>query len=123
VLAGVDLAPSILAIAGAKKTEGVIYDGIDASRILFGKEQPIRKKSLIWMRPPGTPLEFQDLAIREGDYKLLVNIDGTRVELYNIKEDRFETENLAGKNPKMAARLKKKVLDWYSEMPPLVDRK
>lgn len=123
VLAGVDLAPSIIALAGAKKTEGVTYDGIDASRILMGKEQQHRKKALFWMRPPGTPLEFHDLAIREGDYKLLVNIDGTRTELYNIKEDRVETKNLAGQNQKLTDRLKKKVLGWYSEMPPLVDRK
>lgn len=123
VLAGVDLAPSIITIAGATKTQGVTYDGIDASGIFLGKEQTIRKKSLFWMRPPGTPLDYQDLAIREGNYKLLINIDGTRIELYNIKEDRPETKNLAGSNPELTARLKKEVLDWYSEMPPLVDRK
>ncbi len=120
VLTGIDLAPSIITIAGAKKAKGVTYDGIDASRILLGYEQPQRKKSIMWQRPPGTSKDYPDLAIREGDYKLLVNIDGAKVELYNIAEDEFETTNLADKYPKLASQMKKKVLKWYSAMPPLV---
>ncbi|WP_423126817.1 sulfatase-like hydrolase/transferase [Gaoshiqia sp. Z1-71] len=120
VLAGIDLFPSIIAMTGAKETAGVSCDGIDASRALLGYRQPVRKKSICWQRPPGTSREYPDLAIREGDYKLLVNTDGTKAELYNIRKDEAETTNLAGNYPNLTTRLKKKVLEWYSVMPPLV---
>ncbi len=120
VLAGIDLAPSIIQLAGAEKTKGVKYDGIDASKVLTGLEQPLREEAIMWQRPPGTSQNFPDLAIREGDYKLLVKIDGSNAELYNIATDEQETKNLVSQYPKRANKLKKKVLDWYATMPPLV---
>ncbi len=120
VLGGVDLVPSIIKIAGAKKTKGVKYDGIDMSKALLGYKEPLRKKSLIWQRPPGTNAQNPDLAIREGDFKLLVNTDGSNAELYNIIKDSEEKTNLAEQYPDLTNRLKKKVLSWYSTMPPLI---
>ncbi|MEL7587447.1 MAG: sulfatase-like hydrolase/transferase [Prolixibacteraceae bacterium] len=120
VLAGIDLAPSIIQLAGARQTKGVRYDGIDASKVLTGLKQPIRKEVIMWQRPPGTQQNFPDLAIREGDFKLLVNIDGSDAELYNIATDEKETKNLVIQYPKLANKLKKKVLGWYGTMPPLV---
>ena len=120
VLAGIDFAPSIIKIAGAKPTKGVKYDGIDASKALLGLEQPVRKRVLMWQRPPGTNQKNPDLAIREGDYKLLLKINGSDPQLYNIAEDEKETTNLADKYPKITNKLKKEVLKWYSSQPPLI---
>lgn len=120
VLAAIDLAPSVLKIAGAKKTKGITYDGIDVSRVLLGSEQPERKDVLMWQRPPGTPQATPDLAIREGDFKLLIDINGSNAELYNIQDDENETTNLAEKYPELTNKLKKKAIKWYSAMPPLV---
>lgn len=121
VLAGIDLAPSILRIVQAPKTKGVKYDGIDESRTLLGFEQSFRKKPLMWQRPPGVKKfdknkDNPDLAIRKGNFKLLVNTDGSNPELYDLKTDESESDNLAGKYPGMVYKLKKEVLDWYEEM-------
>lgn len=120
VLAGIDLAPSIIQFAGAQKTKGIKYDGIDASKALTGLKQPLRKEVIMWQRPPGSARNSPDLAIREGDFKLLINIDGSDPELYNIASDEEETTNLVNQYPKVANRMKKKVLAWYLTMPPLV---
>jgi uncharacterized sulfatase len=78
----------------------------------------------MWQRPPENQkqqgrVDLPDLSVREGPYKLLVNTDGSKPELYDLAADEGETTNLASKNPKMTARLKKKVLKWYSTMPPI----
>ncbi|MDA7934288.1 arylsulfatase [Akkermansiaceae bacterium] len=66
------------------------------------KGQPISRKS---------PLHFQfasDFALRDGDWKA-VSFKGQEWELYHLKNDRTELENLAGAQ---AERLKKMVTQW-----------
>ena len=57
------------------------------------------------------------LAIRRGDWKLLVNPDGSNAELYNIDEDIDETKNLAETNPALVRDLSKTVLAWWERRP------
>lgn len=120
VLAGIDLAPSVLHITGTDKSKGVKYDGLDMSSALLGSEQSLRKKPVMWQRPPGVRnfdknTDNPDLAIREGNYKLLINTDGSNPELYDVVKDEKESDNLVNRYPDLADRLKKKVLKWYKE--------
>jgi uncharacterized sulfatase len=120
VLAGMDLAPSILRIAGGQKAKGIKYDGSDMSRVLLGIEQVKRKQPIMWQRPSGVKnfdknTDNPDLAIRDGDYKLLINTDGTNPELYDVAKDESESKNLVNQKPDLANRLKKKVFKWYKE--------
>jgi len=122
VMAGMDLPPSLLKIAGANKDKGIRYDGIDMSKALLGKAEPIRKKPVMWQRTPENQKQpgrddLPDVSVREGRYKLLVNTDGSRPELYDLATDEGETTNLASENPKMTTRLKKKALKWVASMP------
>jgi arylsulfatase A-like enzyme len=57
------------------------------------------------------------LAIREGDWKLLVNPNRSRVELYDIPHDPTELNNLAERKPDVVARLAEKVLAWQKTLP------
>lgn len=120
VMAAMDLSPSIIKIAGAKKTKGIKYDGVDMSEVIFGHKESLRKTPIMWQRPPGTSPQDPDLAIRERDYKLLIKIDGSDAQLYNILMDNEEKVNIAEQYPKLTNKLKNKVLEWYSEMTPLV---
>lgn len=54
-----------------------------------------------------------NIAVRDGDWKLLVNYDGTSAELYNLKNDINETSNVVKENPEITERLKNLALDWY----------
>lgn len=67
--------------------------------------------------------DLPDLAIRQGDYKLLVNTDGSNVELYNLIEDESETTNIVSKHPKLVEKLKEELLNWYAEVPRMDDFK
>jgi arylsulfatase A-like enzyme len=121
VIAGVDFMPSILAISGAKPAAGEITDGEDMSLSLVGKQKQVRTKPLFWLRPPDRPGpandRFPDLAVREGDWKLLVNEDGSGAQLYDVVKDPAEKENLAKQKPGIVERLKKMVLAWRQTLP------
>ena len=57
--------------------------------------------------------QSQHLAIRRGEWKLLVNSDGTQVELFDLNKDWNETTNLAGSHPELVMELSEKVIHWY----------
>jgi uncharacterized sulfatase len=121
VVAGVDFLPSILTIAGAHPAPGELTDGQDLSNSLLGREKATRTKPLFWLRPPDRPGPandpFPDLAVREGDWKLLINEDGSTPQLYDLSNDLKEKNNLASNEPQVVERLKKRVLDWRKSLP------
>jgi arylsulfatase A len=51
-------------------------------------------------------------AIREGDYKLIRRYDDDSLELYDLKKDLGEENNLAKQSPKIATRLRNKLDAW-----------
>jgi uncharacterized sulfatase len=121
VIASVDLLPSIAKITGAPLPANTDFDGEDLSDTILGKARQTRTKPLLWVRPPDRPgnarVPFPDLAIRDGDWKLLIMEDGSRPQLYNLATDPRETTNLAGKQTEILARLKTKLLDWRKTLP------
>ena len=54
-------------------------------------------------------------AIREGDHKLIHFYDTDSVELYNLKNDIGEKNDLSGKMPQLASRLKNKLKVWLQD--------
>jgi hypothetical protein len=58
------------------------------------------------------------LAVRDGEWKLLMNPDRSRVELYNIPEQPMELHSCADKHPDVVERLSKKVMAWQKTLPP-----
>jgi arylsulfatase A-like enzyme len=125
VFAAFDLAPSLLRIAGVPAPRGVTFDGEDVSPALLGRGTPSRQAPIHWRRPPDRktsppliPERQPDLAIREGNWKLLCEYDGTLPQLYDLDRDRGETTNLAGRHPEIVARLTAAVLAWHRALPP-----
>ena len=106
------------------KTNGYQLDGLDMSEALMGKSQ-VRKTPMFWefgqqfvgQKKPDNAYQFRspNIAVREGNWKLLVNYDGTDVELYNIAKDEKETNNVAEKNKRITSRLKDKAIGWFKE--------
>ena len=55
--------------------------------------------------------------MREGQWKLLINADGTGAELYDILADPYEARNLATENPAIAQRMTAAALAWRKALP------
>jgi arylsulfatase A len=55
-------------------------------------------------------------AIREGDYKLLEYFENNTVQLFNLKEDIGEQNDLARARPKKAAKLLAKLHEWRKDV-------
>jgi arylsulfatase A-like enzyme len=121
VIGAVDLLPTVCALAGAEPSKDGIMDGEDVSDILSGGSRQ-RRKPLFWdyrFGQAGPTLNWSpQLAIREGDWKLMMNRDGSRVELYNLAVSRMETDNFASHHPQVIARLSEKLLSWARTLPP-----
>lgn len=124
VLTGIDLLPSLLAIAGVPAPVGANMEGLNLSSSLLGKAVQVRGKPIFWKRPPDRPgpvrEPFPDLAVRDADWKLLMQDDGSRLQLYNLGDDAGESKNLAAQHPDIVARLKQSLLAWNSTLPTLM---
>ena len=68
---------------------------------------------------PKDPNRSPALAIRSGEWKLLMNSDGSDVQLYNIVRDKNETTNLSSENTKIVNELKPKLDAWWQSLPKL----
>lgn len=121
VVSGVDFLPSLLSLAGAGAFLPAQSDGVDLSATLRGQKAEGRTEPLFWKRPPdrggkkGDPLP--DLAVRDGHWKLLVQEDGSRAQLFDLAKDAGETTNLATSQPQITRRLKEAVLSWNRSLP------
>jgi len=123
VIYAADLFPSFCAIAGASLPDGVTFDGKDKSDVLSGKSSD-EERTLFWeygrnntaYRYPSGNDRSPNLAIREGKWKLLINADGTDIQLYNLEKDSRETTNVVKENQGLAERLKTRVMNWRKSL-------
>lgn len=120
VVTAVDFLPTCCRFAGQPTPKEWQLDGEDMSDVLSGRSRP-RTKAIAWeWRFPiiGHVLNQSPmLAIREGNWKLLMNPDRSRVELYEIPKDPSELNNLAAQNPQVVERLSKELLAWQRTLP------
>ena len=106
----VDFYPTFLQIVGTKRNPSHILDG-ESILPLLKRTSSLKRNAIYWhyphyhhSRPAG--------AIREGNFKLIEFYEDGRLELYNLKRDISEKNNLAKKLPKKAAQLQKKLAAW-----------
>jgi len=120
VVAGVDLLPTLCKLAGVEIPKSHTLDGEELSDVWLGKSR-VRAKPLLWEwrfqifgeRHHRSPM----LSIRDGKWKLLMNPDRGRAELYNIPADPGEVDNVADRYPGVVARMSKTLLEWQATLP------
>lgn len=121
VISGVDLFPTFLSLAGVSRGEELSLDGEDMSNAIRG--QAVRRsKALFWewrFSIPGHVIHKSPrLAIRDGRWKLLMNPDRSRIELYDIVEDPRELQDLSESRSETVERLSRRLLEWHGKLPP-----
>lgn len=115
----IDLAPTILAAAGARPPaamDGV--DLLDARRVagrpaVFGE---IFEHTAVDIAKPAANLQYRWVV--DGDWKLILpfepNVKAAKPELYDVTRDPAETANLAAKHPDKVAALAKTLDAWWN---------
>jgi arylsulfatase A len=107
-----DYAPTMAELAGT--TMGNI-DGKSFVKALHGASN-IGRNEIFWHYPHYSPqLGKPSAAIRRGDDKLILFFEDNHVELYNLKTDIGETNDLAAAQPQKAASMKKRLEEWLRE--------
>lgn len=122
IVGSVDFLPTICKLTGTALPAAAKLDGEDISDILLSGRTRPRNGPLYWewrSRVAGKP-EYAPprIAVRDGQWKLFVNPDRSRVELYDMPADPGETKNLAESNPAVVDRLVKMAIDWQATLPP-----
>ncbi len=129
-ITGVDLYPTICAIAGTEMPIGQSCDGVNLVPLFEGSAKTAGNRALYWHFPaylksyPGLRDEQRDPlfrtrpcgVIREGAWKLHQFFEHGDVELYNLADDIGETVNLAESHPGEAAKLLAKLQKWQREI-------
>jgi arylsulfatase A-like enzyme len=121
IVAGVDWLVTVCGLAGVELPRDLNPDGEDMSRAILGRPKR-RAKPLMWewrFRVAGDMAHrCPMLAIRDGKWKLLMNPDRSRVELYDIPTDPTELDNVASQHPDVVKRLSERLLKWQATLPP-----
>ena len=110
-----DWSATILNLAGAKPPKDRPLDGKDLLPILAGEKRG-QKRALFWRRV-GPNWVATHRAVRDGNWKLIDEPKG-RQQLYNLAEDIGEKNNLAEVEKSKAARLKRLLDKWESQVDP-----
>jgi arylsulfatase A-like enzyme len=120
-----DFFPTILEVAGITPPVGKVFDGKSILPILIGKGT-IGQRALFWHFPvyvEGGNIETQDpifrtrpgSAIRFGDWKLIQYFENNDIELFNLKMDIGEKNNLARTKPEKTKELLTLLEKWRND--------
>jgi arylsulfatase A-like enzyme len=124
VFEAVDLCPTLATLCRCEPPKGYKPDGEDLSAALLGKT-PKRTRPLFWeygrndkaFAYPAGKDRSPNVAVRNGDWKLLVNADGTGAELYDLAADPNEAKDRAADRPDVVKRLTDSALQWRKTLP------
>lgn len=120
---GIDLYPTMLELAEAS-TPNHKLDGVSLVPLFEGQDT-LPERSLFWHFPayleaprplPGPWRTTPVGGIRRSDYKLLEFFETGTIELYDLRQDRSETTNLADQMPDKAAELHTLLKTWRMEI-------
>ena len=92
--------------------DGYRSDGEDMISALRG-EPFTRTRPQFWHYQAKRP----SLAARVGDWKLLMDPAGEKVELYDLAADPAESQNLSAGHPDVVESLRKALFKWRGELP------
>ncbi len=122
----VDFYPTLAEIAGAQRPAGYTLDGESLVPLLRNPDAQLQREAIYQHFPgylgflPGglqwrtttTPVG----AIQSGDWKLMEFFEDGRLELYNLRDDIGETNNLAEKMPDKAGELHARLAAWRASI-------
>jgi len=112
---GTDFYPTILDLIGAKLKPNEHQDGVSLLPVMEGEK--IKERPLIWHYPHyGNQGGEPSSIIRLGNWKLIHYYEDNYDELYNLKKDIGERNNVTNEHPKMVKELHKQLFDYLNRI-------
>jgi len=111
-----DFYPTILEMAALPARPEQHTDGVSIVPLLRG-ERHLNRQAIYWHYPhysnqgggPGG-------AVRLGDFKLIKWYEDSRVELYNLRKDIGEQNDLAARDPRRARNMERMLDEWLTDV-------
>ena len=112
-----DLYPTLLSLAGVPLNNKYKLDGISIKNLLLENSKPA-ERTLFWHYPHynSHPYGKPSSAIRKGDWKLLELLEDGSQELYNLRADSGEFNNVINENPGIAKELYLELNYWRKHL-------
>jgi arylsulfatase A-like enzyme len=111
-----DFYPTMLEMAESPAKPDQHLDGVSLVPLLK-QNGTINRDAIYWHYPHySNQGGFPGGVIREGDFKLLERFEDGRVQLYNLKEDIGERNDLAAQMPDRVASMRTSLHAWYKEV-------
>ncbi|CAN5485860.1 sulfatase [soil metagenome] len=111
-----DFYPTILEMAGLPMLPDQHQDGLSLVKLLKGEGQ-LSREALYWHYPHyGNQGGSPGSAIRQGDWKLIWWYENNRLELFDLKNDLSENQNLADQHPDRVQQMKSKLKSWLENV-------
>jgi arylsulfatase A-like enzyme len=116
-ISSIDFYPTILEMTGLSGSpqHNTDMDGLSIVPMLKNPLSSMNRTALYWHFPHYYPTTTPVSSIRKGDWKLMEFFEGRALELYNVKEDIAEKNNIAEKIPDKAAELHNMLKAWREE--------
>jgi len=117
---GIDFYPTILEMAHVPKPKGHVLDGESILPLLTGAKN-LERQAIFWHFPAYLQANYgwkqtwrttPAAAVRSGPWKLIEFFEDGKLELYNLKDDISENNNLAGKMPARTTQMHELLKSW-----------
>ncbi|HVJ68930.1 MAG TPA: sulfatase-like hydrolase/transferase [Caulifigura sp.] len=117
-LSAIDLLPTLCSAAGVSLPADYLGDGENLLAAFQGQNvSRVRPLFWEWQGVRSEPDWWPRLAVRDGEWKLVMTSDAKRVELHQLIDDRIESKDVASDHPEVVSRLAKLAQDWKAGLP------
>lgn len=118
--AHIDVLPTLSELCNVQMPRGRKIDGKSLVPVLSDKQASWNDRSLFFYWTRKYPVLYQNIALLKGNYKLVghggYNTDITDFELFNVKKDPYEQNNIVQAQVNIAQDLKKKLNHQFYEL-------
>ncbi len=126
-VSALDIAPTVLALAGLAPEKETAFDGVDIFPHLAGRAGDAPHAALFWRFNLSAGPELQKWAIRQGDWKLVHSPERDETTgvprgvdftgLYDVAHDPGETTDLREARPEVVRLLEARWQEWNAGLP------
>ena len=123
LISAVDLLPTFCEVANAKLPADYQPDGVSQVGTLMGESAALRNKPLFWKMQSAwparqrQPYHWVSFAVVKDHWKFVCNKDGSYCELFDLKSDPFEKQDVKASQPAVVQEMKTLLAEWKSTLP------